>query len=254
MAGPERFEPADDPTRLAHRLDSLADIGRQHGSDPGTTPTQASKPGGARLPARAGTDPLAGPGGERRPAGEPESGSPAQGAASSRPTGPDLSSAGRADTPVPAAAVPAAAVSAPDVSAASVSAAAVPASMAPTIAVPVGPEPPSGDAADLRSDGPHGPAENGPGRSAVRVARTDGATAGRVGTAVPEDDPDTAPAVSPDDVVSVVPGIARYHKADCILIRFLSEEDLELTSRREAEAAGSAPCRACRPDRPSAAG
>jgi hypothetical protein len=63
-----------------------------------------------------------------------------------------------------------------------------------------------------------------------------------------------APAVGLDDQVSVVPGIARYHKADCILIRFLSEDDLERTSRRDAEAAGCAPCRACRPDQPSATG
>jgi hypothetical protein len=306
MTGPERFEPADDPTRLAHRLDSLADIGRQHGPDAGgSARSQASRPGAARPPARAGSDPLAGPGADRRSAGEPLSGPPSQSVPGSRPAGPDLASAGRADTPVPAAAVPSAAASA-----APVSAATVPASTAPAIADPVGPEPPSARAATLRPDGPDEPAQAGPGRAAAGRARTDGATAGSVDT-VSADEPggaragaapagptaahtattaadtaataagtataaadtaataagaataaaaaatagegsDTAPAVSPDDVVSVVPGIARYHKADCILIRFLSEEDLELTSRREAEAAGSAPCRACRPDRPSA--
>jgi hypothetical protein len=51
-----------------------------------------------------------------------------------------------------------------------------------------------------------------------------------------------------------VPGIARYHKADCILIRFLSADDLEVMSRRAAEAADCAPCRACRPDRASESG
>jgi hypothetical protein len=49
--------------------------------------------------------------------------------------------------------------------------------------------------------------------------------------------------------VSVVPGIARYHTADCILIRFLGEDDLETMSQREAEAAECVPCRACKPDK-----
>lgn len=52
--------------------------------------------------------------------------------------------------------------------------------------------------------------------------------------------------------VSVVPGIARYHTADCILIRFLSPEDLETLSLAEAEASGCVPCRACRPEKASA--
>ncbi len=50
-----------------------------------------------------------------------------------------------------------------------------------------------------------------------------------------------------------MPGIARYHMADCILIRFLGDDDLEVMSRRDAEAADCAPCRACRPDRVSSA-
>ena len=50
-------------------------------------------------------------------------------------------------------------------------------------------------------------------------------------------------------LVSVVPGIARYHKPECILIRFLGDDDLERMSVQEAEAADCAPCRACRPDR-----
>jgi hypothetical protein len=47
----------------------------------------------------------------------------------------------------------------------------------------------------------------------------------------------------------VVPGIARYHTADCILIRFLGDEDLETMSRQQAEAASCVPCRACKPDK-----
>ena len=53
-----------------------------------------------------------------------------------------------------------------------------------------------------------------------------------------------------DDEVTVVPGVARYHRRGCILIRFLSDGDLETMTRREAEAAGSVPCKACQPDKP----
>jgi hypothetical protein len=54
--------------------------------------------------------------------------------------------------------------------------------------------------------------------------------------------------------VSVVPGIARYHMADCILIRFLGEDDLEIMSPQAAEATGCVPCRACRPEKALAEG
>jgi hypothetical protein len=47
----------------------------------------------------------------------------------------------------------------------------------------------------------------------------------------------------------VVPGIARYHNADCILIRFLGEDDLETMTLGKAEESGCAPCRACRPEK-----
>jgi len=50
----------------------------------------------------------------------------------------------------------------------------------------------------------------------------------------------------------VVPGIARYHREDCILIRFLSEEDLEIMTRDAATAGGCVPCRACQPDKAAA--
>ena len=61
----------------------------------------------------------------------------------------------------------------------------------------------------------------------------------------------TAPSPHPlDDEVTVVPGVARYHRRGCILIRFLSDGDLEVVTRREAEATGSVPCKACQPDKP----
>jgi hypothetical protein len=54
-----------------------------------------------------------------------------------------------------------------------------------------------------------------------------------------------------DNQVTVVPGVPRYHRRGCILIRFLSDGDLETTTRRAAEAAGSVPCKACQPDQPA---
>jgi len=46
----------------------------------------------------------------------------------------------------------------------------------------------------------------------------------------------------------VVPGIARYHRSDCLLIRFLSADDLDVMTKEAAVADGCVPCKACRPD------
>lgn len=48
--------------------------------------------------------------------------------------------------------------------------------------------------------------------------------------------------------VAVVPGVARYHRRGCILIRFMGDTDLEILSREAAEEAGCVACRACQPD------
>jgi hypothetical protein len=56
-----------------------------------------------------------------------------------------------------------------------------------------------------------------------------------------------------DQQVSVVPGVARYHRQGCILIRFLGDADLDTMTRQQALAAGSVPCKACRPDEAAAA-
>jgi hypothetical protein len=53
-----------------------------------------------------------------------------------------------------------------------------------------------------------------------------------------------------DAEVTIVPGVARYHRRGCILIRFLGDGDLETMTRREAEATGLVPCKACQPDKP----
>jgi hypothetical protein len=46
----------------------------------------------------------------------------------------------------------------------------------------------------------------------------------------------------------VVPGVARYHRPECILIRFLGEDDLETMPKQQAVSDGLAACRACQPD------
>jgi hypothetical protein len=62
-----------------------------------------------------------------------------------------------------------------------------------------------------------------------------------------------SPATGDDEMqVSVVPGITRYHKSDCQLIRFLSADDLEVMTRRAATEAGCVPCKACKPDQVAA--
>jgi hypothetical protein len=48
--------------------------------------------------------------------------------------------------------------------------------------------------------------------------------------------------------VTVVPGVPRYHDANCILIRFMGDDDLQKMTLDEATEAGCTPCRACVPE------
>jgi hypothetical protein len=48
--------------------------------------------------------------------------------------------------------------------------------------------------------------------------------------------------------VAVVPGVARYHRSECILTRFLGAGDLDIMTRQEAVDAKLVACRACQPD------
>jgi hypothetical protein len=50
--------------------------------------------------------------------------------------------------------------------------------------------------------------------------------------------------------VTVVPGVPRYHNANCILIRFMGDSDLDKMTLAAARDAGCTPCRACLPDQP----
>ena len=48
--------------------------------------------------------------------------------------------------------------------------------------------------------------------------------------------------------VTVVPGVLRYHDHNCILIRFMGDEDVQKMTLDEATQTGHSPCRACQPD------
>ncbi|MGB6456954.1 MAG: hypothetical protein WBH47_21005, partial [Streptosporangiaceae bacterium] len=112
VVGPERSDPADDPTRLAHRLDSLTDFGRPADTEVASSaPSPTGRPGGERLPGRAGSDPLAGPVSGRRSAVDPLT-APSPGSAPARPAEPDRGPGADPDLPLPAVAVPSTAASA----------------------------------------------------------------------------------------------------------------------------------------------
>ena len=51
-----------------------------------------------------------------------------------------------------------------------------------------------------------------------------------------------------EPAVTVVPGVPRYHRRDCILIRFMGDNDLQKMPAEAAREAGCTPCRACQPD------
>jgi hypothetical protein len=55
-------------------------------------------------------------------------------------------------------------------------------------------------------------------------------------------------AAAGDSQVAVIPGVPRYHAPNCILIRFMDEEDLEKMTMDQAKAAGFTPCTACQAD------
>ena len=64
------------------------------------------------------------------------------------------------------------------------------------------------------------------------------------------DDTPAGESAAGDDAmqVSVVPGITRYHRSDCQLIRFLSADDLDMMTKQAATENGCVPCKACKPD------
>jgi hypothetical protein len=107
----------------------------------------------------------------------------------------------------------------------------------------------AGQPAEASGSGEHGDA-GAPGGAAPRGAERPDDVAGPGETA----GAGAGASTSLDDEVTVVPGVPRYHRRGCTLIRFLSDDDLETTTRGAAEAAGSVPCKACQPDKPASAG
>jgi len=153
---------------------------------------------------------------------------------------PPATAAQPAAAPPAAAAQPAAAAAQP-AAAAPPTAAAQPAAAAPPAAAPAPASPESAPAPAAASPQPDAGPEPAP------------AAAG------PE--PDAAPAAAdaapvgpdpqiPQTVVTVVPGVPRYHNASCMLIRFMGESDLETMTLAAAIQTGLTPCRACLPDQP----
>jgi hypothetical protein len=77
----------------------------------------------------------------------------------------------------------------------------------------------------------------------------------------PADDPPVTPAdeesgtsaeadsAPPPDVglVALIRGVPRYHQPECVLIRFMPDEDIQKLSVPEAKEAGCTPCSACQP-------
>lgn len=62
-----------------------------------------------------------------------------------------------------------------------------------------------------------------------------------------EDEPAAAPAPDGAALVAVVRGVPRYHKPDCVLIRFMPEGDLQKLTVPQAKEDGCTPCTACQP-------
>jgi hypothetical protein len=112
-------------------------------------------------------------------------------------------------------------------------------------------EAPSGTegAADQRA--PEAGSGTGAGQTGPAAARDDDARGAAERGGAGKSGP--APATDGSAVV-IVPGVARYHRTGCILIRFLGGDDLETLTAQEAKAKGCAPCRACEPDKPLSSG
>jgi hypothetical protein len=60
--------------------------------------------------------------------------------------------------------------------------------------------------------------------------------------------PEPALTAATDQNVTVVPGVPRFHRSDCILIRFMSDSDLQRMPVERAKESGCTPCRACQPE------
>jgi hypothetical protein len=103
------------------------------------------------------------------------------------------------------------------------------------------PEPAEPAAADEPEPGPAEPAaaDAGPEPGPAKPETT--------GTA---DEPPSAGQAEPAQaavMVTVLPGVPRYHQPDCVLIRFMSDDDIQRLTVAQAKADGCTPCAACQP-------
>jgi hypothetical protein len=112
------------------------------------------------------------------------------------------------------------------------------------------PEPePAPEAPTPASDADHEAGPNGKtGETAAAEADLDAAPAPDTEAAAgAEDEPAAAPAPDGAALVAVVRGVPRYHKPDCVLIRFMPEGDLQKLTVPQAKEDGCTPCTACQP-------
>jgi hypothetical protein len=184
-----------------------------------------------------------------KPAGTPDSGSAAASdsvATSGRPeapAGPELSDADEdvtAEGATPKDVIPEE-VTPEDVTPEDVT----PEATVPEATVPEAGTTPRADAARANADAARAgtpdathAAEPAPGADAA----TDGADAGEAGAN------DAGSSEGSPKQVTVIPGVPRYHDENCILIRFMADDDVQKTTVQEATEAGCTPCRACQPD------
>jgi hypothetical protein len=95
---------------------------------------------------------------------------------------------------------------------------------------------------DLAADAGR-PADTGPATDTATASGPDAAEA-----ASPAAEDGSASDADATREVTVVPGVPRFHNAQCILIRFMGDDDLERMPLSAAQEAGCTPCRACLPD------
>jgi hypothetical protein len=62
------------------------------------------------------------------------------------------------------------------------------------------------------------------------------------------DEAESGPPAGADDLVTVIPGVPRFHQPDCVLIRFMPDGDTQKMPVAQAEEAGCTPCAACHPE------
>ena len=82
-----------------------------------------------------------------------------------------------------------------------------------------------------------------PAREADRDGDAVGEAEGEPSEAAKEEDAEAGPGL-----VTVVPGVPRYHRTDCVLIRFMPAGDVHQVPVSEARDAGCTPCAACQPE------